>query len=180
MTERRFWNRVGLHVTKNQALEWVDRVSSGPRAGEYLVDDVEEFSQVVAPGADSLTREIDRLFSQPAEEVEIKLDPLTASIHAAIEMENNKMTRLRELIAEGLSKAEAKETYQIEMGLLVADALDIDLDEYREKQASMIADTRVLDYDSMNVSELKSLLKEQNLPVSGKKANLITRLQESE
>ncbi len=180
MTERRFWNRVGLHVTKNQALEWVDRVSSGPGAGEYLVDDVEEFSQVVAPGADSLTREIDRLFSLPAEDIEIKLDPLTVSIHAAIEMENNKMTRLRELIAEGVSKAEAKETYQIEMGLLVADALDIDLDEYREKQAAMIADTMVLDYEGMTVAELKSSLKEKELPVSGKKADLIIRLQESE
>ena len=180
MTDRRFWNRVGLQVTKNQALEWVDRVVAGPGAGEYLVDDVDEFTQVTAPSGDSLRREIDILFEQPAEAIEIKLDPLTASIHAAIEMENNKMTRLRELLAEGLTKQEAKEKYQIEMGILVADALDIDLDEYREKQAAMIADTLVQDYDSLKVAELKSLLKERNLPVSGKKAELITRLQESE
>ena len=49
MTDRRFWNRVGLQVTKNQALEWVDRVVAGPGAGEYLVDDVDEFTQVTAP-----------------------------------------------------------------------------------------------------------------------------------
>tara|TARA_B100000767_G_scaffold267332_1_gene285931 strand:+ start:1185 stop:1838 length:654 start_codon:yes stop_codon:yes gene_type:complete len=34
------------------------------------------------------------------------------------------------------------------------------------------------DYDKMTVAELKELLKEAGLPVSGKKADLITRLQE--
>lgn len=69
MTDRRFWNRVGLQVTKNQALEWVDRVVAGPGAGEYLVDDVDEFTQVTAPSGDSLRREIDILFEQPAEAI---------------------------------------------------------------------------------------------------------------
>ena len=32
------------------------------------------------------------------------------------------------------------------------------------------------DYESMTVAELKELLKEQGLPVSGKKADLIERL----
>lgn len=90
------------------------------------------------------------------------------------------MTRLRELLAEGLTKQEAKEAYQKEMGLLVADALDIDLDEYKEKQAKMIEDTLTPDYNDMTVADLKSLLKERDLPVSGKKADLIARLQDSE
>ena len=34
------------------------------------------------------------------------------------------------------------------------------------------------DYESMTVAQLKELLKEQNLPVSGKKSDLIARLQE--
>ena len=51
------------------------------------------------------------------------------------------MTRLRELLSEGLTKQEAKEAYQKEMGLLVVDALDIDLEEYKEKQAKMIENT---------------------------------------
>ena len=66
------------------------------------------------------------------------------------------------------------------MGLLVADALDIDLDEYKEKQAKMIEDTLTPDYNDMTVADLKSLLKERDLPVSGKKADLIARLQDSE
>jgi hypothetical protein len=178
MSERRYWKRVGLTVTKPQALEWVDRVSSGPAAGEYLVDDVEEYAQVNAPSADSLSREISALFELPAEEVDTTPDALTNSIIAAVAMESNKMTRLRELLAEGMTKPEAKEQYQIEMGLLVADALNIDLDEYREKQSKMIADTVRPDYDSMTVTELKNILREKKLPVSGKKVDLINRLQE--
>lgn len=180
MTERRFWDRVGLHVTKNQAYEWVEKVSSGPAAGEYLVDDVEEFAQVVAPSTNLLNREIEALFETDPADIEVKVDPLTQSILAAIEMENNKMTRLRELLAEGLTKQEAKEAYQIEMGLLVADALEIDLEEYKEKQVKMIEDTLTPDYNDMTVADLKSLLKERDLPVSGKKADLIARLQDSE
>jgi len=37
-----------------------------------------------------------------------------------------------------------------------------------------------MDYDDMTVAELKDLLREAGLPVSGKKADLITRLQEME
>jgi hypothetical protein len=180
MTERRFWDRVGLHVTKNQAYEWVEKVSTGPAAGEYLVDDVEEFTQVTAPGAETLSREIESLFEMDPADIDVQVDPLTQSILDAIEMETNKMTRLRELLADGLTKPEAKEAYQKEMGLLVADALDIDLDEYREKQAKMIEDTMVRDYNDMTVADLKSLLREKDLPVSGKKADLIARLQDSE
>ena len=35
------------------------------------------------------------------------------------------------------------------------------------------------DYESMTVAQLKELLKEQGLPVSGKKTDLIERLQEA-
>ena len=35
------------------------------------------------------------------------------------------------------------------------------------------------DYESMTVAQLKELLKEQGLPVSGKKSDLIARLQEA-
>ena len=180
MTERRVWHGIGRNVTKNQAYEWVEKVALGPAAGEYLVEDVEEFAQVVAPSTDLLNREIEALFETDPADIEVKVDPLTQSILDAIEMENNKMNRLRELLAEGLTKQEAKEAYQKEMGLLVADALDIDLEEYKEKQAKMIEDTLTPDYNDMTVADLKSLLRERDLPVSGKKADLIARLQDSE
>ena len=179
MNERRFWKRVGLNVTKGQAYEWVDKVEIGPPAGEYLVDDVESFTQVTRPSADMLRREIEDLFDTPAEDIEVIIDPLTVSILEAIEMEENKMTRLRELLKEGLSKVEAKEQYQKEMGILVADALDIDLDEYRDRQEESRLAGLGVDYSTLTVSELKSQLRERGLPVSGKKADLITRLQDA-
>ena len=37
--------------------------------------------------------------------------------------------------------------------------------------------SEVVDYSSMKVAELKELLKEKNLPVSGTKSELIERLQ---
>ena len=36
-----------------------------------------------------------------------------------------------------------------------------------------------MEYDSMTVAELKDLLRDAGLPVSGKKADLIARLQEA-
>ena len=106
-----------------------------------------------------LNREIEALFETDPADIEVKVDPLTQSILDAIEMENNKMTRLRELLAEGLTKQEAKEAYQKEMGLLVADALDIDLEEYKEKQAKMIEDTltpRLQRYDGRRLKVASS------------------------
>ena len=66
-----------------------------------------------------------------------------------------------------------------------------DLDEEQEEEASEQEDEDVpdievsessddsdIDYESMTVAELKELLKEAGKPVSGKKADLISRLQE--
>ena len=36
------------------------------------------------------------------------------------------------------------------------------------------------EYESLTVAELKDLLRERNLPVSGKKAELVARLQEND
>lgn len=176
MAERRFWHRVGLTVTKAQAIEWVDKVSAGPPAGEYLVDDVDEFAQVTAPTSSTLREEIEDLFNNPAEDVVVELDPINKAIVEALAMEQNKLNRLRSLIAEGYTKAEAKEIYEKEMGLFIADALNIDLEEFKEKQEKMIADTVQFDPADLTVPELKERLKDLGLPVSGKKAELVERL----
>ena len=51
-------------------------------------------------------------------------------------------------------------------------------DEDSQEEDSESSDVSEIDYETMTVSELKELLKEAGKPVSGKKADLISRLQE--
>ena len=51
-------------------------------------------------------------------------------------------------------------------------------DEASQEEDAESSDVSEIDYETMTVSELKELLKEAGKPVSGKKADLISRLQE--
>ena len=51
-------------------------------------------------------------------------------------------------------------------------------DEASQEEGAESSDVSEIDYETMTVSELKELLKEAGKPVSGKKADLISRLQE--
>ena len=53
-----------------------------------------------------------------------------------------------------------------------------EVDEEIQSEVTDTSDDSEVDYESMTVSELKELLKEAGKPVSGKKADLISRLQE--
>jgi len=55
---------------------------------------------------------------------------------------------------------------------------DGEVDEEIQSEVTEASDDSEVDYESMTVSELKELLKEAGKPVSGKKADLISRLQE--
>ena len=50
-------------------------------------------------------------------------------------------------------------------------------EEVTETEKTKTKDVDVFDYDNMTVAELKDVLKEKGLPVSGKKSELIERLQ---
>jgi len=50
-------------------------------------------------------------------------------------------------------------------------------EEVTETEETKTKDVDVFDYDNMTVAELKDVLKEKGLPVSGKKSELIERLQ---
>ena len=53
---------------------------------------------------------------------------------------------------------------------------EVSAEEYKDGESLIESDEKV-DYSSLKVAELKQLLKEKDLPVSGTKAELIERLE---
>ena len=48
--ERRFWDRVGMYVTKEFAEEWIEKMSeSSSTGGKHLDDDIEEYIVSMPP-----------------------------------------------------------------------------------------------------------------------------------
>lgn len=193
--DTRYWDRVGMYVTKEFAYEWIDKIKeTGSALGKYYDDDIEDYVEGTTPTPRSLTREIENLFEEEYVEKSIGSDIL--NIIKLTEMERNKVSRTKELMVEyqedGLSKEEArekaKETVNAEIQLAVAEALGIDPeksmfelpDNWDEIQAEREAKERSAKYSNLSVKQLKDELKERGLSVSGKKAALLERLLEAE
>ncbi len=78
---------------------------------------------------------------------------------------------LSEVGSDGLDEEQEEESSEQEdEGAKAEDVPDV--------ESSESSDDSDIDYESMTVAELKELLKEAGKPVSGKKADLISRLQE--
>jgi hypothetical protein len=179
MTEEvRYWDRVGMYVTRDFANDWIERIgmNEGDSAGRYLADDIDEFEDsTVGASAGQLNREIEKLFNEDFKEVE--LPPSTRAIIVASEMERNKKNRMRELIAEGLEKQDAKLKVQAEIDDAVSEILGIAKSDLTITQG--IKDLKqysIPDYNSLDVFELKSLLKQRGHDTKGRKNALVKRL----
>ncbi len=206
--DTRYWDRVGMYVTKEFAYEWMDKIKeTGAALGKYYDDDIEDYVEGSSPTPRSLTREIEDLFEGEYVAKEVQSD--IQNIIKLTEMERNKVSRIKELMAEyqegGLSKEEArdkaKEDFDNEIQTAVAEALGIDPeksmfelpDNWDEIQAEREARDRAegikkaaqeafetKGYSNMSVKQLKDELNERGLTVSGKKAALLERLLEDE
>lgn len=134
----RYWKRVGFAVSKGQALELIDRLADKPH-GSVLDDDLEEFDSV---GGDmspvTLNREIEMLWERDYDpKIDMQLDESINWIIVAMEFERNKKQYIKDLKAEGMSLADAKEKYEFEKADIVRKALDLpEVEEVKE----MIAD----------------------------------------
>ena len=178
MTEEvRYWDRVGMYVTKEFASDWIERInSSGESAGRYLADDIDEFEDsTVGASAGQLTREVEQLFKEDFKEVELPAS--TRAILVASEMEKNKKTRIRELISEGMDKQDAKLKIQEEIDDAVSEILGIEKKSMTITQGiEELREYSIPDYDSLEVFELKNLLKQRGHDTKGRKKALVERL----
>lgn len=104
--ETRYWERVGMYVTREFADQWIERI--GVR-GQVLDDDLEEFNAISLPDADLLRREITALFDSPPNTGE--LAPENQAILALMDFERQRKDFIRErrqmLIDDGFDGSEA-------------------------------------------------------------------------
>ena len=131
--EVRFWNRLGMYVTRADAEEYISK-SGG--AGAVLDEDVEEFTPATSVSPEALRVEIEEIFNKPFEAGEMSNENL--AILSAINMEQNRIPRIKELMAEGMSRDEAKQEFEKELGSLVRETLGLPDEteaerEYKEK-----------------------------------------------
>jgi len=121
--EVRYWERLGIYVTRDFAEEYIERSQDTGITGEYLDTELEEYEQITTISPYSLSREVEEIFSQPY--VSVDLPPESQVMLDVIKMETDKKSIIKERVAEGLSMDEAKAEYTATMNTMVADVLGI-------------------------------------------------------
>jgi hypothetical protein len=130
--ETRYWERVGMYVTRQFADQWIERI--GVR-GQVLDDDLEEFNAIPLPDADLLRREIQELFDAAPNLGDVSVE--NQAILALMDFERQRKNFIRErrqmLLDDGLEPSEAlttaKEDYDAAKEGLVRNALGIEEEE---------------------------------------------------
>ncbi len=117
----RFWPRLGLYISKIDAEEYISKTTTG--TGAVLDDVVEEFSPATSVSPEALRAELNELFENPFEEG--KMSNENQAIIAALTMEQQRIPRIKELMADGMDKNEAKEIFDRELDVFVRDALGL-------------------------------------------------------
>ncbi len=131
----RFWDRVGMYVTRDFAEQWIERIGA---SGQVLDQDLEEFTQVTLPDTELIREEIEDLFNSDPNEGD--LSPENMAIVAALNFESQRKTFVLEtkerLISEGVDEDEAltqaKEEYDAAKDAIVREALGLPDSEEEE------------------------------------------------
>ena len=59
---------------------------------------------------------------------------------------------------------------------MVAGAIEVVVEDVKDKSMDIIFDSQLSGYDNMTIKELKDILSNMNLPTSGNKTKLIQRI----
>ena len=108
MTETRYWQRVGFRVSKDQALEMIEKMKEGV-SGKVMDDDLDEYVNVDPPNIHTTLEEIDALFENSDDEQMVDDD--NANILALMEFEKTRKQFILDRKAEGMETADAKLAY---------------------------------------------------------------------
>ena len=74
-SDKRYWDRVGMYVTKDFAYEWAEKIKeTGSKTGKYFDDDIEDYVEGSQPTPNQLIREIDALFEAEYVDTQISDD----------------------------------------------------------------------------------------------------------
>jgi len=119
-SEIRYWPRIGLYVSRTDAEEYIAK-SGG--AGSLLDEDIEEFMPMSTVSPEALRLEINSLFAEPFSQGELSSE--NKAILGAISMERNRIPRIKELMADGVEKSEAKEIFEQELNEYVRGTLGL-------------------------------------------------------
>jgi len=122
MTETRYWQRVGFIVTKEQALEMVEKMKEGT-TGKVMDEEIEEYVNVETADAYLIEAEVTDLFE--GDDNDETVDEDNAKILALMEFEQTRKAYLKEKIAEGMEKADAKLAFDAEKAEMVRIALGL-------------------------------------------------------
>ena len=135
--EVRFWDRVGMYVTRDFAEQWIDRIGA---TGQVLDSDLDEFTQVTTPNTELIRKEIEYLFNKDPNQGD--LSPENIAIVAALNFESQRKTFIlgvkERLLSEGIEEDEAlsqaKEEYDAAKDFIVRDALGLPDPEAEEEE----------------------------------------------
>jgi hypothetical protein len=109
-SEIRYWPRIGLYVSRTDAEEYIAK-SGG--AGSILDETIEEFTPMSTVSPEALRSEVHSLFEEPFSQGELSSE--NRAILGAISMERNRIPRIKELMADGMEKVEAKAIFDQEL-----------------------------------------------------------------
>jgi len=157
MDNMRYWPRLGIYVTRADAEAYIGKVGG---THTYADDDLDEFVPAPTLSPEALSVEVECLFDnppieapEPSEEIKIML--------AVLEFEEQRVPLIKKWIKEdGMDKKEAKEQFQVQMDVMVRDALGLPEETeqetaHREKAAAIRAeiDARMADENAEDSEE---------------------------